>query len=524
MWRMMKQTGTSGLVALLLVGAVGCVDLEVPNDNAPDRSRALATAGDVESLIGGSFSSWSGILEYGGPTMALSNVAFEHTAPWANAGMEYYARIPRVPTDNVAGGQDVGNLTFAWTRAYRAIAAVRDGISSLDEGAVDLGDDDLRARAYGKFIQGMAHGAVALLYDSGFVYDETVALEDVALVGYQDVMTAALGYLSDAATLAGQGSFETEVGWMGSAVSSETLEKLAHSQAARYRAAVARTPAERAAVDWNAVVADVNAGITADWEYVNDCITLCDEGIYYRNYPGWTAMPMWMIGMADQSGAYQTWVGTGLADRDAFIMVTPDTRFPQGPDEATQIANPGSWWEIAEGDERLIGTKPDRGPWRWSFYKGYTFQSEAENFEGAIPLVTVREMKALVAEADYRNGDMAAVADFVNETRTLAGLQATDAAGTNADCVPKLPDASCGDLWEMFKWEARLETQFRGPLRVGWYLNGRGWGDLMEGSILHFPVPYTEMQIMGQAPYNFGGAGGASATPQGTYKYLTYIP
>ena len=40
MWRMMKQTGTSGLVALLLVGAVGCVDLEVPNTNAPDRARA----------------------------------------------------------------------------------------------------------------------------------------------------------------------------------------------------------------------------------------------------------------------------------------------------------------------------------------------------------------------------------------------------------------------------------------------------------------------------------------------------
>ena len=272
-------------------------------------------------------------------------------------------------------------------------------------------------------------------------------------------------------------------------------------------------------MNWGQVVADANAGITADWEFVNDCITLCDEGLYYRNYPGWTAMPMWYIGMADQSGAYQAWVPTATTAKLAFIMVTPDTRFPQGADEATQIANPGSWWEIAEGDERLIGTKPDRGPWRWTYYKDYQFQSEAENFEGAIPLITVREMKALVAEDAYRSSDMATVVAFVNETRTLAGLQATDAAGTNADCVPKLPNGSCGDLWEMFKWEARLETQFRGPLRIGWYLNGRGWGDLMEGSILHFPVPYTEMQIMGQPPYNFGGAGGVSAAPLGTYGY-----
>ncbi len=518
MWRIMKYTTKAGLAALLLVGMVGCPDLDVTNTNAPDRARALATPGDVESLIGGGFSSWHGALYYGGPTMALSAVSFEHTAPWANSGVEYYARIPRVPTDNIAGGANVNNLTQAWTRAYRAIAAVRDGLSSI-EGGLDLGDDELRAQAYGKFIQGIAHGTVALLYDSGFVYDETVEPADVALVGYQDVMTAALGYFAEAVTLAGQGTFTTPELWMGQPVTNTTLGQLAHSMAARYRAAVARSPTERAAVNWAAVVADANAGITADWELVNDCINLCDEALYYRNYPGWTMMPMWIIGMADQSGEYQAWINTPTLDKREFISVTPDTRFPQGADEATQILNTGSWFEIAEGDERLIGAKPDRGTWRWAFYKNWTFQTQAENFEGNTPLVTVREMKALVAEADYRAGSMGPVATFVNETRTLHGLQATDAGGTNADCVPKLPNGTCGDLWEMFKWEARLEVQFRGPLRIGWFLNGRGWGDLMEGSVLHWPVPYTEMQILGQSAYNFGGAGGNSAAPVGTYGY-----
>jgi hypothetical protein len=518
MWRI-KHAGTTGLAALLLVGAVGCVDLAVPNTNDPDRSRALATAGDVESLIGGAFLSWHGVLYYAGPTMALSAISFEHTAPWANAGVEYYARIPRTPTDNVAGGQDVGNLTYGWTRAYRAIAAVRDGINSIDEQAVDLKDDELRARAFGKFMQGLAHGTVALLYDSGFVYDETVSIEDVALVGYQDVMTAALDYFSQAITLAGQGSFTIPALWMGQDVTSTTLQQLAHSWAARYRAAVARTPAERASVDWNAVVADANAGVSEDWDLVFDCINLCDEAMRYRMYPGWTMMPMWIIGMADQSGAYQAWINTPTADKREFISVTPDTRFPQGADEATQIANTGSWWEIAEGDERLIGARADRGTWRWSYYKNYTYQTEAEEAEGEIPLVTKEEMDALVAEAAYRSGNMGDVATFVNATRTLHGLQATDAGGTNADCVPKLPDGTCGDLWEMFKWETRLETQIRGPLRIGWYMHGRGWGDLMEGSIQHFPVPYTEMQILGQQPYNFGGGAAPSSAPVGTYGY-----
>ena len=136
-----------------------------------------------------------------------------------------------------------------------------------------------------------------------------------------------------------------------------------------------------------------------------------------------------------------------------------------------------------------------------------------------MPLIKVVEMKALVAEADFRAGALGAVATFVNQTRTLHGLNATDAAGTNTSCVPKLPNGTCGDLWEMFKWEKRLETQFAGPVRSGWWLDGRGWGDLMQGTILQFPVPYRELQLLQQTAYNFGGVGGMYGAPLGTYGY-----
>ena len=143
----------------------------------------------------------------------------------------------------------------------------------------------------------------------------------------------------------------------------------------------------------------------------------------------------------------------------------------------------------------------------------------AFDWEGDFPLWTARELDALVAEAAYYDGDMAAVADYVNASRTLHGLAATDAGGTNADCVPKLPNGSCGNLLEMFKWEKRLETHFLGPLRIGWYFDGRGWGDLMEGTVLQFPTPYGEIQLLEGQPYNFGGAGGNSSAPVGTYGY-----
>ncbi len=115
--------------------------------------------------------------------------------------------------------------------------------------------------------------------------------------------------------------------------------------------------------------------------------------------------------------------------------------------------------------------------------------------------------------------ETSAVAAYVNMTGDLHGLAETDAAGTNTDCVPKLPNGSCGDLWEMFKWEKRLETMWAGANRVGWYYDARGWGDLMEGTILQLPVPYRDYQIMLLQPYNYGGVGGSWGAPVGTYGY-----
>lgn len=518
------------LTALLLVGMAGCVNLDVVDPNASDAARALSTPGDVEALIGGAFSRWTNVGSYYGPTMGLSVAAAEHSSPWACGGMEVMGRIPRVPTNNAPGAGCNSPTNFPWPEAYAANAAVREALKQIDDGLVDLDrlgpNGDLRARAFGKFVQGLAHATIAVLYDSGFVYDETMDPSTVTLRGYRDVMNAALGYLQDAATLAGSGSFTVPAAWMSQDVSSATLAQLAHAMAARFRAAVARTPAERQAVDWTQVVADVNASIAADWLITQDCHTgeFCNLGgndaLLYRLSPGWQMQDNWVAGMADTSGAYQAWVDTPLADKLPFIVHTPDTRWPQGPDEQTQLANPGEYYSMNSSSTR-IWSRPDRGTWRWSYYyQTYEpFFTFALDGAGSIPFVKTEEMAALKAEAAYYGGDMQAVADFVNATRTLHGLLPTDAAGTNPNCVPRLPNGSCGDLWEMFKWEKRLETQFAGPLRVGWYFDGRGWGDLLEGTPLQFPVPYREMQLRQEPAYDFGGVGGAYGAPAGTYDY-----
>jgi hypothetical protein len=136
------------------------------------------------------------------------------------------------------------------------------------------------------------------------------------------------------------------------------------------------------------------------------------------------------------------------------------------------------------------------------------------------PEVYLAEMRLLKAEGLYRKGDLAGAASIVNETRTAAGLSPTDASGTNLECVPRLPDGSCGDLWEMLKWEKRMETVWTGLAGGNWFFDGRGWGDLWKDTPLQLPVPCLELELMQMTPCNsFGGPGGAVGSPGSTYNF-----
>ena len=125
--------------------------------------------------------------------------------------------------------------------------------------------------------------------------------------------------------------------------------------------------------------------------------------------------------------------------------------------------------------------------------------------------IRMEEMNLLKAEGRYHKGDKAGAAALVNPTRTKWGLSATDAAGTNTSCVPKLPgpgqgydtapgNNQCGGLFEMIKWEKRMENTFHGPMGNSWYFDGRGWGDLWKDTFLHLPIPCGEATVLGAPP------------------------
>lgn len=522
-----KSTIRKAGASLLLFGLVACADLDVANPNAPDARRALATAGDVESLIAGSFQQWwNTIQEDAGPSPILANQSFMWSAWPANFGMVFYSSFPRPEVVNSATDGFYGNmLDYGWSLNYRALSAVSQGFQSLDdpEIAEELGEERvLRARAYGRFVQGLAHGSLALLYDEAFIIDETFDPEaPPPAVSYQEAMNAALGFFDDAIDLATGASFTIPAEWMSVAVSADELVEIAHSMKARYRANVARTPAEREAVDWNAVIADVDAGVGEDgWWMETGYFTPWDHEIAgYMSQPtiGWAQASYMIFGMADQSGKYQEWLSFPPAERHPdlpsgpFLIQTPDQRFPQGATLAEQRANPGMDHVLTGDPHMIIGhldwRQPSRGTYRWSYYRSaHMDYVRVQAVDVPTPEITPTEMRLLKAEGLLRNGDAAGAAALINVSREAAGLNATDAAATNTSCVPKLPDSSCGDLMEMLKWEKRLETMVWGVHSVSWFFDGRGWGDLYAGTALTLPVPCQERELLIQECNTYGGS------------------
>ena len=62
--------------ALALIAVTGCLDLEVTNPNEPDADRALATPGDIEALVAGSYNAWfNGTYHFEGLGLFLSNAS-----------------------------------------------------------------------------------------------------------------------------------------------------------------------------------------------------------------------------------------------------------------------------------------------------------------------------------------------------------------------------------------------------------------------------------------------------------------
>lgn len=547
-------TGARRLVAASLVVLVGaaCDDVLVAeNLGSPDVDRVFANPAAVEQTISTGYQAChNAVVKNDVLLPQLLTLSLESYSGLNNFSMGQRAAIPRGSIQNYTGAPSTFGDFSAASRAGRLAAnalnaldkLIAEDVATPENGVTGSVQRDLRARSFAFFVIGCNQGWLAMVYDSaGRVVNGMPSDSVPPLSGAHDVMDGALAMFDSAIAVANQpdaAGFSIDATWLGGTAHNQAnYIRLVRSWRARFRAGVARTPEERAAVDWPKVIADAEAGITTDHTVNSGGSTGWNIGFLgsqmYQDGRGWSQITPMYHGMADASGRYEVWLNQPLNEREPFLIQTPDKRWPAGDTRLAQINNSTNPANLNSLPFILAASEDETGaPWGNSFYQSQrTRYIRLSNNQGAYPEMVKAEIDLLAAEGYIRAGDLPKAAAKINITRvTRAGLPSVAGLGRNdpvpggEGCVPRVPvplgngvyDTVCGDIWEAMKYEKRMETGYTSYGR--WWFDSRGWGDLPENSATEYPVPYQEMNARQKVPYSLGG-GLASSSAKGTYGF-----
>lgn len=544
------MTTRVSMVAVLLLAFVAgaCEDaLTANNYNNPDVIRVFQQPASIEQTMGTGYQQCRNTEKNATMTAQMAVMSLESYSQLNNFNMGPRSSVPRTPILNNKSSQQSNNENFGeWSRQGRLQANALKQLDVIAEEkgvALSSAAADLRARAMGFFNIGCNLGWLSLAFDSAGIIDHIIESDFVPeLSGYLAVNAAALANFDSALAVAntagseGSGGFPTTAGWFsGTTLSKDRFIQLVHSYRARFRAGVARDPAERAAVNWSAVAADADAGLKEDLVVNVGGTSGWDLGVqastFYQD-AAWSQVSPFIFGFADVSGGYKTWLGTNLNERNGnFLIITPDLRFPPGATRAAQrAASPetGSYTVFPYLKNRSGADSPGDA-WGTSNYDHHRLKYIRNNSSvGEYPEFLTAEVDLLGAEAYLRLGDIPKALAKINPWRIRAGLPAltgsaaTDLVPGGANCVPQVPSppnftsTSCGTLFEAMKWEKRMEVAYN---HMGaWFFDARGWGDLIKDTALHYPVPVPELDARLKGYYNLGG-GGVGSAPLGTYRF-----
>jgi len=265
------------VVAAAAVVTVSC-NLNVENPNDPDKIRSLGQPSGLQALLGGGVRTWVETREnyY---VMPLDAQADNYTASWNNAAMRFYSSVGSdcpircgwtnsSTAPEAAGGPTVEVL---WYGYYNVLATANNVLIGIQDLHVCFDDDcsvdstlTQRNKSIARMLQGMALAGIAVIYDQGFIVDETTDLsvpKNLPFHTRQEVRDAAIAKLDQAYTEAGVSTWSTPGGsdpsWFGlqrgRTYTNVQIRQLIRTMEAELIAMFPRNSAENTAADWAAV-------------------------------------------------------------------------------------------------------------------------------------------------------------------------------------------------------------------------------------------------------------------------------
>jgi len=320
-----------GLLLSLLLVYSGCRKIdEVTNQNNPDKVTVLASPEDLVGLSGGIINNWFQVTqEYDGLALALWVAADHGTCSWGNAAMKDISSEPRATWNNDPAYAYANTSREFYIGLYNVLSLSTDILSQIINEGVEIEGEGTAemVKAVSRFGQGISLGYIGLVFNQGFIVDETVNLEtdQIPPVPYTDLVNAAIGYLDKCIELCDNNTFTLPAEWIpgGLTYTNVELGKLANSFAARIMVYSARNKAENEgrSTDWNKVKDYAKKGVDFTFEPLADDITWFSLYQTYSVYSGWGRVDMRVIHMLDPvqpdyfpaSGSYDDLPNQGVA-------------------------------------------------------------------------------------------------------------------------------------------------------------------------------------------------------------------
>ncbi|MDA1082200.1 MAG: hypothetical protein O2973_11080 [Gemmatimonadetes bacterium] len=509
---------TRGAALLAVLASLACGSLDVVNPNNPDAKRALADPAALEGVAGGTLRTFINTFDANEGNIVLLTQAQSYSASWNNYNMNFYSSIDADGTRNSRPWQNdpaaAGRTSIEgpWTGYYSTLSSATDVLTAIRVNGIEFSSPSAtkRAETIAVLMQGAAMMQIALMYDKGYIVDETV---DLATLDYSDrkaMRDAALAKLDDAIALANANSFTTLSSWTnGYTYTNTQISRLASTMAAMTLAMWPRNAAENAAVDWARVASYASNGLTSDILFNGDgCVAWCHELYYWFNAVDTGRISTRVANMLDPASQTHPWPAGGNGPPNS-----PDKRLGDGSfgtpamvddwGNIPKTANAGTdfmWTSVksfnsARGDYHqsnlghirydLTGEQDPSGIWG-----GF----------GVAPFLTATLNDLLWAEGLIRSGgSMATAATLINKSRVTRGGLTPAAAGDGATL-----------LTTRLQYEQEIELLGIGSIN---FLNRRRIDGLLTGTPHEMPVPAKELGVFGQALYTWGGSANPASSP-----------
>ena len=484
----MKSRIYKVLVAALvmsLVGIYSCADLDVENLNTPDSKRAIESPDDLEGVAGGAFRTiMNASLAYEGPSLPMSAMADRMTCSWGNCALNDLTSEPRAAFNNTIPYSYAYVNRDYWQDMNSALSQVNDVLVQIEGGAVikDAATTTM-VKAWCYFIQGVAHGHIAMVMEKGFIVDETTDLETLEWSSYADIGAAAIVYLDKAIVACNATDFILPSGFFkGSTPTSEELGELCNFFAAKIMISVPRNATENAAVNWSQVKTYASNGLANDFVINFDGYTSWVSRLMgFSHNEGWLRVDMRVINMMDPNYPSR-WNADGT---------TPDAFHPATSADARL--------ESDFTDDGPPPHRPERGYYHFSYYGydryGATLMSCASQaICGDMALYPKYENDLMEAEAEVMSGgSLSNAITLINagERVTRGGLD------------PLPGDATAAEIMEAIFYERTIEL-FSKNMGIGFF-DMRRRNLLQPATLLHFPIPGKELETLGEPYYSLGG-------------------